>query len=905
MKTHLPSSLALVAAATAALAGESRVETGASLHLMEAGTSLAPALFLTGWNAKGSAGGYSAEADGSYTFKIACGDKGNVNGRATFTQSGDAIDAVWTFTPDRDIGIESLYVGASFDFASYPNGVALCDDKTVPFPADEPQDPGFFRGRVSTLAFVNGSGPERLSLSFAEPASILLQDNRRWNSPNVSLRIGVADAGTLAAGTTYRCALTLRGLDAAKIVPAEKVVITAGEDWIPVVVEPAIEPGSALDFSSVVPHDAPAGKYGYAVAKGQNFEFEKLPGVSQRFYGVNFCFGANFVDREAAQRLARHLSRIGYNAVRFHHHDGGLTQGSPDGTTLNPDQIKLFDGMAAALIDEGIYLTTDLFVSRAVPFRAIGIDRDGNVPMDDMKMLVQFHPAATENYLAFARNFLGHVNPYTGRSYAEEPALSFLALVNEGNLGNHGTEAFKKYPELGDAWRTWLAARKAADPAAYGDVPDALPGNLWDSNGPGVAAFIAFLRESEERFATRVTAFLRDEMHCRALTTNMSSWFFPVAYQYPRALSYDYVDDHFYVDHPRFLESSWSLPSSCPNTNPMLGEAMGAQGLVARRILDRPFTITEYNYSGPGRFRGVGGIATGAAAALQNWAGLWRFAWSHDARGVLDPANKPMTYFDMSGDPLSLAAERASICLFLRRDLPELRHTYGFTLPQVLPVADAAKQCRVPWTWASWYAKVGGIVPLLGMELHPDAMAAGTVAEAAKRPSSEVRALLGDTPMGGGALSIDSQSGTFLLKTDRTCGGFAEGGRIEAGALTADLGDTPATLWASALDDQPIATSKRILVTHLTDVQDNGVTYAAPDRRILLKWGRIPHLMARGAAKVTLRLGAGDYTVYSLTTGGARRGEVASSYADGALSFTADIAADPASASFLYEVVRK
>ena len=30
----------------------------------------------------------------------------------------------------------------------------------------------------------------------------------------------------------------------------------------------------------------------------------------------------------------------------------------------------------------------------------------------------------------------------------------------------------------------------------------------------------------------------------------------------------------------------------------------------------KPFTITEWNFSGPGRYRGVGGILTGATAAL-------------------------------------------------------------------------------------------------------------------------------------------------------------------------------------------------------------------------------------------------------------------------------------------------
>ena len=48
----------------------------------------------------------------------------------------------------------------------------------------------------------------------------------------------------------------------------------------------------------------------------------------------------------------------------------------------------------------------------------------------------------------------------------------------------------------------------------------------------------------------------------------------------------------------------------------------------------KPYTITEWNFCGPGRFRGVGGLLTGAFAAEQEWDGLWRFAYSHSVRGM-------------------------------------------------------------------------------------------------------------------------------------------------------------------------------------------------------------------------------------------------------------------------------
>src|SRR5262245_35706825 len=143
------------------------------------------------------------------------------------------------------------------------------------------------------------------------------------------------------------------------------VIITAGAEWIPLRVELDIEPGSALDFSQMGFTEVPAGKHGRVIAtpSGQ-FAFRDSPAQSRRFYGVNFCFNAQYPEHEQADRIAERLTRVGYNAVRIHHYEGELVQGQPDSTSLNPEKMDRLDYFVAALIRRGIYLTTDLFVSR-------------------------------------------------------------------------------------------------------------------------------------------------------------------------------------------------------------------------------------------------------------------------------------------------------------------------------------------------------------------------------------------------------------------------------------------------------------------------------------------------------------------------------------------------------------
>ena len=592
------------------------------------------------------------------------------------------------------------------------------------------------------------------------------------------LMLAVAAAAGLATASAE--AVFRAGTDGSLAKP-KKVTLAAGEDWLPFAATPGVKKGSALDFASVCGIDAPAGKYGNVVVRNGHFEFEKRPGVQQRFYGVNLCFNANYVDYADAKAFADRLAHLGYNAIRIHHYERTLTEGSKDGTTINPNRMKQLDGLLAACAESGLYVTTDLFVSRNVPWRAIGQDRDGIVPMDIYKAMVRTNEAAYANLEAFTRALLGHVNAYTGRRWADEPALAFISLVNENNVGNHG--GIKEG-----------APRKAA-------------------------------ADLECAFYRRMERLLHGEIGTKALLTDMNGWTNYDEYRACRK-EYDYVDNHFYVDHPHFLEQDWRLPSSCPNENPLKGHLRGAPGAGRIREQGKPFTITEWNYAGPGRYRGVGGIFTGAWAAREDWDGLWRFAWSHGDEGIVRPEKCRLGYFDMAGDPLSLASERATMCLFLRGDLAA-----------------------------------------------------------------------GDTK----AMQVDSEEGSLTLVTPRTLGGFAERGRIAAGGLTAEIGERPATVWASAVDGNPLAESSRILLTHLTDVQNTGAQYADDSLKVLLDWGGLPHLMRRGKAEI--RLETKGTKVYALRADGERCGEVPARRDGKCLLFTAEIARDPGSATYLYEIV--
>jgi len=172
---------------------------------------------------------------------------------------------------------------------------------------------------------------------------------------------------------------------------------------------------------------------------------------------------------------------------------------------------------------------------------------------------------------------------------------------------------------------------------------------------------------------------------------------------------------------------------------------------------------------------------------------------------------------------------------------------------------------------------------------------------------AQLRERLKDAPFGGGAVSVNRDTGTFVVDTPRTAGGFTEGGMIETKLFVAAVGGAPASVWASSLDGKPLDRSSRILVAHITDVQNSGITYSERARRTLLSWGGLPHIAEAGKAIIALNSDTPDkLAVWRLANDGTRVAKVDASVVDGGrLVFHANTAHDKEAATLYYEMVRE
>ena len=526
--------------------------------------------------------------------------------------------------------------------------VSACNMQCVAPSAKIPSSPpsGLGRGTVSRYELPIEGG-QALCLEFPSKTSFQAQDSRRWGG-RWTVRFGNRmDQHAFVPGERVEWNFTITSSCGAALdlVPMRPVTIKRDCGWAVLENRKDVGAGTALDFSNMGLQDAPAGKYGWLKAVGGHFEFEKLPGVEQRFYGVNLCFGANYLSKVDAEMIVDRFVRCGYNTIRIHHHDGDWYASSE-----NRDRL---DYLIAKAIEKGIYITTDLYVSRPVKWRSVGIDRDGVMEKSLYKTYIGISDAAFKDWAEHSKMFLDHVNPYTKRAYKDEPGMPLISLVNEGRIS-----------------MTWKRAGKASDPAIKAAWKEF--GGKGALPAPYSSEFSSPINRFDEWVNSRIwvkgSAYVRS-LGSRALLTNDNNGRWHSEGEGLTPL-YDYVDNHFYIDHPEFIDTPWKLPSRCSNANPIRTGEPSLFNHGWGKGCSKPYTITEWNFSGPGRYRAMGGILTGAYAAEQEWDGLWRFCYSHSSKNIKGRIGRP-GYFDCVTDPLIAASDRASVCLYLRRDAHE------------------------------------------------------------------------------------------------------------------------------------------------------------------------------------------------------------------------------------------
>ena len=665
---------------------------------------------------------------------------------------------------------------------------------------------------------------------------------------------------------------------------------------------------SRIDLSRFL--DGSAGKAGHLRAEGE--KFVTGDGKEMRFWGVNMAIEACFPDEEKAPEIADQLARWGINLVRFHHIDTDWGKSFIDGTKndtrhLDAANVAKFDRLFAELKKRGIWTVLTLNIHRKYK-EGDGV-RDWEL-LGIGKGATYFNPKLIELQHEFSRKVLEHVNPHTGLSYAADPAVMGIELLNENSLleawagwrlkpgvTEKQDDTWQPVPasyaaELDGLYYDWLVEKGTPEQRAavtketgisFETKPAVIPTSIRLTpdrfKEAGEIRFrveVDFLMEIEAKFFDSYKHLIRDELGSKALLTLSNDHNDGIS-GYPHLkgnMRGDWVDGHGYWEHPSIGERTST------NNTPMVNVPLNSTVVqFARSVPEgKSFTIGEVNHPFPHRYAAEGFPILTAYSMFQGWDGIAWFNWRQSiGDGPADGVGK-YGWFDIGVDSVKLAQMLACGLMWHRHDVAEAATTHVRNYGEIETKDSLRMEGGRPFFKEGFdlTLPLREKVRFTFAEGEADLDPAGGPTQIYAKPPSVI-----DSE--GGQLSwshADEGSGVVRIDTARTSGliGFVKKHFWEKSATTrhlkAEIENDHASVILTSLDDKPLAGSGSMLLVAVCRSANTGQAWE-DDWKTLAQWGTGPLRITPVAGKVILKNldDVKGITVWSLSAEGRRTEE--------------------------------
>jgi hypothetical protein len=630
---------------------------------------------------------------------------------------------------------------------------------------------------------------------------------------------------------------------------------TATPALVPFVVDhrAGISAHSPVDVSFLL--DAPAGKHGFVHAAGGHL----VTGDGQRIrlWGVNITDwspgSTQIPSKQDAPLWAATLARYGVNCVRLQFLDlpaprGLIAAGRDDTRAFDPDQLDREDFFLAELEKRGIYIDFNLLVGR--PFKAGDGVADADKIHEGAKGISLYDKTLIDLQKDYARQLLTHVNPYTGRAYASDPAVAIVEINNENAiwLGFRGPSPFYDR-ELDAIYNGWLHTNSTASEIwslrKETGVQTSDPIPLLAGSDVGTAPQDRFDVESrfylwiENGYFSYMRDFLRNDLgvRCLILATadhNHRSTGYPLLLS---TASLDAVDGHDY----------WEGPWERKAKSPMVDDPVNSTVVELSRTAEagKAYTVSEVNEPFPNDYGAEQIPILAAYGDLEDWdAILW-----YTFEPKKDPAWAPYIGdpFDISLDPIKMPELAAGALTFLRGDVSSAR----VTLLRSLSEQQVFDSYRL-WEKERPYFTAG--FPLWNPLVHGsriESLDDGPTQKFASGP--QPAPIVSDT----GQLTWSASgagSGQVIADSPRTqeIVGFARAQSKPAANLSADIANPFSAILLTSLDAQPIAQSSHLLLVAGARTVNSGMVWNSA-HTALEQWGSSPTLIEPVTGRISLR----------------------------------------------------
>ncbi|MBN2476423.1 MAG: hypothetical protein JXB62_17550 [Pirellulales bacterium] len=390
---------------------------------------------------------------------------------------------------DLTMIINGLSVGRRFSKGKVLVTLADGSSRTIMLPLDK-QGLG---QSVKRFVLIDNAG-EETAVTFDAPVHV---------ASDGDLRIVLAEK-TLSADERVRVAMTIDlPVELTYYPGVQKVPADPGFDrWY--TFQPTGDHARQSEISMADWLESPAGKHGRILRRGDALIYHGKP---IKLWGLNVCYGSCAPEKELAERRAAFYSKMGINSVRLHKYADGPgwagIQADDSFVEFDEQGLRQMDYFVAQLKQHGVYvkLSSTFHV-------ALGAKQRKDVPyMDEFGPLrgaggrvrtgggsIYFLKELQDLQIEQLVGMLRHENPYTGLTYAEDPAVAVVELFNEDSILFYTTMGqLQTIPTVrkraSERFCQWLKER-------YGSKQALL--SAWGENALGCFANEGFPQESWE-----------------------------------------------------------------------------------------------------------------------------------------------------------------------------------------------------------------------------------------------------------------------------------------------------------------------------------------------------------------------------------------------------------------------
>lgn len=615
------------------------------------------------------------------------------------------------------------------------------------------------------------------------------------------------------------------------------------------------DPSALLDLRFL--NEDVAGQTGFIRRSDDGSDFVKGDGSPIRFWAVN-----SEVWNKTPEELDNHakfLAKRGVNLVRWH---GNIPSKEEDAslTDINEDERDKLWQYVAAMKKEGIYMTLSPYYALWMkPRLQWEIPRSGN---GDMHGLLFFDPELQDAYKGWLRELLEPVNPYTGISLKDDPAIAIFQLQNEDSLlfwtvenlkgydlallrEQFGQWAVDKYGSFDNAFAAWKNTKieeKNGDQVEEGWL-GLYP--LWeltaDVRNPnsGKAQRLAdqteFLTETMRDFNAEMVRFLREDIGTPALI-NAGNWKTAEPEKLNDAERYSYTPsdiigvNRYYTTVHESETAGWAITKGDRFTDDSVLTRPWEFPLNLKQVANYPTIIPESSWVPPLGYQSEGPFLV---SAFQSLTGIDAFYWFTMPNPQWREPSSPNGTFPSVGKWMintpELMGNFPAAALIYRQGylqagdavVDEVRTTEDLWQRQA-PLISETQSFDPNRDQAPTQNQTDETA-----EVHPLAFLSGpvqvtytnedtttepnTIANLAQYIDPENKVIQSVT----GEITWDYGQGLSWVDAPQAQGvtGFlAKAGTVELTDIAVTSANYYGTLWAVSLDEEPLATSSRILI---------------------------------------------------------------------------------------------